>query len=69
MSTVGTRIGMVLAFAGVGLLLSSPVAGVVLGNGGGWRGLQLWSGAMIFASTSCMLAARIAKAGVKMHRV
>ncbi len=69
LSTVGTRIGMVLAFSGMGLLVGSPVAGVILRNQGGWMGLQLWSGAIILTSALCMLAARVAKAGFKLQRV
>ena len=69
LSTVGTRIGMVLAFSGMGLLVGSPVAGAILRSEGGWIGLQLWSGAIIVTSALCLLAARIAKASLKVQRV
>ena len=69
LSTIGTRIGMVLAFSGMGLLVGSPVAGAILRTQGGWMGLQLWCGAILFASVLCLLAARIAKAGLKLQRV
>ena len=69
LSTVGTRVGMVLAFSGMGLLVGSPVAGVILRSEGGWTGLQMWSGTIILASALCMLAARVSKAGLKLQRV
>jgi len=69
LSTVGTRIGMGLAFSGIGLLVGSPVAGAILRSERGWLGLQLWSGAIILTSALCMLAARIAKAGLQLQRV
>ena len=69
LSTVGTGISMVLAFSGTGLLVGSPVAGVILRSEGGWKGLQLWCGTIILASALCMLAARVAKAGLKLQRV
>lgn len=69
LSLVGTRIGMGLAFSGIGLLVGSPVAGAILRSEGGWVGLQSWSGAIILMSALCMLAARVAKAGLELHRV
>ena len=69
LSLVGTRIGMGLAFSGIGLLVGSPVAGAILRSEGGWAGLQSWGGAIILASALCMLAARIAKAGLGLQRV
>jgi MFS family permease len=45
MATYGTRLGMVYAFAGVGFLISTPVAAVLELRAGGILGAQLWTGA------------------------
>ncbi|CAF9904023.1 MAG: hypothetical protein ALECFALPRED_004806 [Alectoria fallacina] len=63
MSTVGTRLGMSMGFAGVGLLVGNPIAGAILRGGGGWVGLQAWAGTLIAVSAGCMMAARWAKFG------
>ena len=65
LSTLGTRMGMALSSAGFGLLIGSPIAGVILLDARSWVGLQLWSGALLAISGSCMLAARIVKVGTK----
>lgn len=63
MSTVGTRLGMSMGFAGVGLLIGNPIAGAILRGGGGWVGLQAWAGTLIVVSAGCMMGARWAKFG------
>jgi MFS family permease len=60
---IGTRIGMTLAFVGFGVLVSNPIAGAILGDGGKWTGLICWCGALCLASTLSMLASRVTKVG------
>lgn len=59
---IGTRLGMAMGCAGIGLLVGSPVAGVILDKHG-WVGLQAWAGSLITTSAFCMLSARGAKFG------
>lgn len=63
LSSVGTRLGMSMAFAGIGLLIGNPVAGVILRQQHSWVGLQIWAGALITVSALFMLTARISKVG------
>jgi predicted MFS family arabinose efflux permease len=59
---IGTRLGMSMRCAGIGLLVGSPVAGVIFDKHG-WVGLQAWAGSLITISALCMLSARGAKFG------
>ena len=59
---IGTRLGMVLAFGGVGLLIGSPIAGALL-TSGGWIGQQAWAGSLVMACGTCLLCVRILKYG------
>lgn len=54
---IGTRLGMALAFAGLGLLIGSPVAGAIL-TSHGWIGQQAWAGSLIMASGVCLICVR-----------
>lgn len=63
MSTVGTRLGMSMGFAGVGSLIGNPIAGAILRGDGGWVGLQAWAGTLVVVSAGCMMGARWAKFG------
>ena len=69
MSTVGTRLGMAMAFSGVGLLVGNPVAGAILRGSGGWAGLQAWAGTLIAVSAGCMTSARWMKFGGSLRTV
>ena len=69
MSTVGTRLGMAMAFSGVGLLVGNPVAGAILRGSGGWAGLQAWAGTLIAISAGCMMGARWMKFGGSLRTV
>ncbi|OTA82741.1 hypothetical protein M434DRAFT_24944 [Hypoxylon sp. CO27-5] len=62
-SKIGTRLGMTLAFVGIGVLVSNPIAGAILGDRRNWTGLVGWCGALLMASTVSMLASRVAKVG------
>ena len=59
---MGTRLGMALAFGGVGLLIGSPVAGAFL-NSRGWIGVQVWAGSLVMVSGGCLLCVRVLKYG------
>lgn len=68
-SKIGTRIGMTLAFVGFGVLVSNPIAGAILGTDQNWVGLIVWCGALLIASASSMIAARILKVGPRLSSV
>ena len=59
---IGTRLGMALAFGGVGLLIGSPIAGAFLSSYG-WIGLQVWAGTLVMVSGTCLLCVRVLKYG------
>ena len=63
---IGTRLGMALAFAGVGLLIGSPVAGAIV-ESHGWVGQQVFAGSLVVASGLCLLAVRTSKTGLSMN--
>ncbi len=46
----GTRLGMVYACAGVGLIVSTPVAAAANSSTGGFLGAQIWIGSMCCAA-------------------
>lgn len=66
LSTLGTRMGMTFAFTGFGLLIGTPVAGVILIGERSWVGVQVWCGLSVTISGICMLAARITKVGSRL---
>ena len=47
----GTRMGLSIGIAGVGLLVGNPIAGAILDAKGGWPGLQSWAGALMALSS------------------
>ncbi|OTB14270.1 hypothetical protein K445DRAFT_75850 [Daldinia sp. EC12] len=68
-SKIGTRIGMMLAFVGFGVLVSNPIAGAILGRGNNWVGLVSWCGALLVASSLMLIASRIVKVGAAPTKV
>lgn len=64
LGVVGTRMGMSFAFAGLGLLVGTPVAGAILGSGTDFVGVQAFCGAIVATATVAVLAARFAKVGL-----
>lgn len=66
---IGTRLGMTLAFVGVGVLVSIPIAGAILGEDKTWTGLACWCGALLVASGVGMVLARVAKVGIGLKSV
>lgn len=67
-ASLGGRMSMAFITAGLGSLIGSPIAGAILATNGGnnWDMLQLWSGIILVLSALSMLAARIAKVGLKL---
>lgn len=64
LGVVGTRMGMSFAFAGLGLLVGTPVAGAILGSGTNFVGVQAFCGAIVAVATVAVLVARFAKVGM-----
>ncbi len=62
-SKIGIRIGMTLAFVGLGVLVSNPIAGAILGYERNWTGLIVWCGTLLAASAAAMWASRVLKVG------
>ena len=49
LSVIGTRLGMCFSFAGFGLLIGNPIAGVLLNSDAGYAGLESFCGATVLA--------------------
>ncbi|KAM3554245.1 hypothetical protein MY1884_006237 [Beauveria asiatica] len=62
-SKIGIRIGMTLGTVGFGVLVSNPIAGAIVGHDNNWIGLISWCGALLFASSICLVASRVSKVG------
>lgn len=59
---LGRNVGLMLAASGVGLLVGSPVAGVVLDRGG-FGGVFVFAGVMVVAAAGLMGCVRVVKVG------
>ena len=55
LAVYGTRLGMLYACAGVGFLISTPVAGAANASTGGCLGSQIWIGACCVAASLLFL--------------
>ena len=64
---IGTRMGMAFAFAGLGLLIGSPIAGAILTKYG-WVGVRAFAGSLVVASGCSLLGVRGAKYGWVVRR-
>jgi MFS family permease len=62
---LGTRMGMIFTFSGLGLLIGSPVAGSILGSGENFLGLQVFCASVVVVSALLLFVARVTKAGLK----
>lgn len=69
LGVVGTRMGMSFAFAGLGLLVGTPVAGAILGSGTNFVGVQAFCGGIVAAATLAVLGARFAKVGLNFRQL
>lgn len=61
LSVVGTRMGMSFCFAGFGLLIGTPVAGVIVGSGS-WVGAQVFCGVLVALAAVAVIISRFSKA-------
>jgi predicted MFS family arabinose efflux permease len=59
---IGTRLGQSFFVVAFGLLIGTPIGGVVLARGG-FVGLWTFGGVMLFASVSLLVAARVSWKG------
>jgi MFS family permease len=68
--TLGTRVGMGFCVIGLGMLAGPLIAGAILGSGKDLHFTSTWifAGCMLFASTVLFVAARIAKAGLRLEK-
>lgn len=55
LAVYGTRIGMLYACAGIGFLISTPVASAANAATGGFLGAQVWTGATCVTAALCFL--------------
>lgn len=60
LNVVGTRMGMNFCFAGLGLLVGTPVAGAIL-HSGSWLGMQLFCASSVVVAGVAIVVARISK--------
>ena len=68
-SRVGTRIGMGLAMAGLGVLIGGPAAGALLGDGNAnlnWTGLWTFAGVVALVAGVIYSILRVWRAGFKL---
>ena len=59
-SRVGTRMGMAFGFAGVGMLVGSPIAGTVRRSASGFVGLEVFCGATVLSGAVALVASQLA---------
>ena len=64
---VGTRMGMSFAVTSFGILIGTPVSGVLLRTGGSWMPMQAFSASMVLMATVCLVIARVGKHGFKIR--
>jgi len=62
---VGARMGMSFALTSFGILIGTPVSGVLLDTSGSWTAMQAFSAATVLMATVCMVIARVAKRGYR----
>lgn len=63
LSTVGGRMGLNTFCASLGILIGTPIAGVLVGDGS-WIGMQAFCAATLFLSAVLVISTRITFAGV-----
>jgi len=65
MSAIGVRIGMICIFCSVGILVGSPLGGLILHNG--WVSLETFAGAMLLAGACGISAVRFLTVGTSLY--
>lgn len=68
MSTVGGRLGMNTFCAALGLLIGTPIAGVILEGDNTWTGLQVFCGATLLVGGALVMGTRCERVGVAIWR-
>lgn len=68
LSTVGGRLGMNTFCAALGLLIGTPIAGIILERDSTWVGLQVFCGATLLVGGALVIVTRWARVGVKVGR-
>jgi MFS family permease len=63
LSTIGGRMGLNTFCAALGILIGTPIAGVLVG-GGSWVGMQAFCGGTLLAGAALVAATRVATAGL-----
>lgn len=63
LSEVGTRMGMSFFFAGLGILIGTPIAGALI-KGTRYLDTQIFYGVLVAVALLTMIGARIAKTGL-----
>lgn len=63
MSIVGGRLGMNTFCAALGLLIGSPIAGVLVGDGS-WIGMQAFCGGTLLAGAALVWITRLSRTGI-----
>ena len=64
LSTVGGRMGMNTFCASFGILIGTPIAGLLVGQNN-WVGMQIFAGAMLLGGALLVMATRIALTGLQ----
>ncbi|GAB7347977.1 hypothetical protein MBLNU459_g5480t1 [Dothideomycetes sp. NU459] len=62
LSTVGGRMGLNTVCSALGILIGTPIAGLLVEQGS-WVGVQVFSGGSLFAAAALVVVARLAKTG------
>lgn len=68
MSTVGGRLGMNTFCAALGLLIGTPIAGVILEGDSGWVGLQVFCGVTLLVGGGLVMVTRWDRVGMGLTR-
>lgn len=66
---IGFRTGLVFCVSAVPGLVTSPIAGAILSNGGGWVGLKAFAGSFIIGGTAITFLARLCFTDMKFNAV
>lgn len=64
LSTIGGRMGLNTFCAALGILIGTPIAGVLVGDGS-WVGMQAFCGGTLLAGAALVISTRVAAAGLR----
>lgn len=67
LTKLGVRVGSLYALAATGVLIGSPIAGVIAsGDGNGFLGLTLFSGILLMVGTIFVILSRVKQTGLQL---